>query len=55
MLRQITRVSKFWWEYAGELAVEAIDDSLLANSSLGARRPSLWLGRTGMNRFLPLP
>src|SRR5713101_2463495 len=52
---QIARVSKFWWEYAGELAVEAIDDSLLANSSLGARRPSLWLGRTGMNRFLPLP
>src|SRR6266700_2178240 len=26
---------------------------LLANSSPGARRPSLWLERTGMNRFLP--
>src|SRR5215475_3505815 len=26
MLRQILRVSKFWREYAGELAVEGIDD-----------------------------
>jgi hypothetical protein len=26
MLRQITRVSKFWREYAGTLAVEDIDD-----------------------------
>ena len=55
MLRQIMRVSKFWREYAGELAVEAIDDCLLTNSSHGAHRPSLWLGRTDMNRFLRLP
>ena len=55
MLRQIIRVSKFWREYAGEMAVEDIGECLLTNSSLGARRPSLWLGRRGMNRFLPLP
>ena len=36
MLRQIIRVSKFWREYAGELAVEAIDDSLPTNSLHGA-------------------
>src|SRR5258708_16739376 len=29
MLRQIIRVSKFWREYAGELAVEAIDDKVI--------------------------
>ena len=29
MLRQIIRVSKFWREYAGELAVEAIDDKAM--------------------------
>ncbi|MBR1153851.1 site-specific integrase [Bradyrhizobium sp. JYMT SZCCT0428] len=29
MLRQIIRVSKFWQEYAGELAVEAIDDKVM--------------------------
>jgi integrase len=29
MLRQIVRVSKFWREYVGQLAVEAIDDKLL--------------------------
>ena len=29
MLRQIIRVSKFWREYAGELAVEAIDDNVM--------------------------
>jgi integrase len=29
MLRQIVRVSKFWREYAGELAVEAIDDKVM--------------------------
>src|SRR4051812_48002813 len=29
MLRQIRRVSKFWREYAGHLAVEAIDDKLM--------------------------
>jgi len=29
MLRQIIRVSKFWREYAGELAVEAIDDKVM--------------------------
>src|SRR3974377_413672 len=29
MLRQIVRVSKFWREDAGELAVEAIDDRLM--------------------------
>jgi integrase len=29
MLRQITRVSKFWREYAGHVAVEAIDDKLM--------------------------
>ena len=28
MLRQVVRVSKFWREYVGQLAVEAIDDSL---------------------------
>jgi len=31
MLRQIVRVSKFWREYAGELAVEAIDDKANTN------------------------
>ena len=45
MLRQIIRVSKFWREYAGELAVEDIGDSLVINSSPDARRLSLWLGR----------
>jgi hypothetical protein len=29
MLRQIVRVSKFWREYAGNLAVEAIDDKVM--------------------------
>jgi integrase len=29
MLRQIVRVSKFWKEYAGHLAVEAIDDKVM--------------------------
>ena len=29
MLRQIIRVSKFWREYAGGLAVEAIDDKVM--------------------------
>jgi integrase len=29
MLRQIVRVSKFWREYAGELAVDAIDDKVM--------------------------
>jgi hypothetical protein len=29
MLRQIVRMSKFWREYVGQLAVEAIDDKLL--------------------------
>jgi integrase len=29
MLRQIIRVSKFWREYAGRLAVEAIDDKVM--------------------------
>jgi integrase len=29
MLRQIIRVSKFWREYAGELAVDAIDDKVM--------------------------
>lgn len=29
MLRQIRRVSKFWREYAGQLAVEEIDDKLM--------------------------
>jgi integrase len=29
MLRQIVRVSKFWREYAGGLAVEAIDDKVM--------------------------
>src|SRR5207249_4059029 len=29
MLRQIVRVSKFWREYAGDLAVEAIDDKVM--------------------------
>ncbi len=29
MLRQIIRVSKFWREYAGHLAVEAIDDKVM--------------------------
>jgi hypothetical protein len=29
MLRQIVRVSKFWRAYAGELAVEAIDDKVM--------------------------
>lgn len=29
MLRQIIRVSKFWREYAGELAVEPIDDKVM--------------------------
>src|SRR5258705_6648518 len=29
MLRQIVRVSKFWREYAGEMAVEAIDDKVM--------------------------
>ena len=29
MLRQIIRVSKFWREYAGDLAVEAIDDKVM--------------------------
>jgi hypothetical protein len=29
MLRQIIRVSKFWREYAGELAVEDIDDKVM--------------------------
>ena len=53
MLRQIVRVSKFWREYAGHLAVEEIDDSCLL-AAHGARRPSLWLRRTGTNRFLPL-
>jgi len=29
MLKQISRVSKFWREYAGELAIEAIDDKVM--------------------------
>jgi len=29
MLRQIIRVSKFWREYAGRLAVDAIDDKVM--------------------------
>jgi integrase len=29
MLRQIIRVSKFWREYAGKLAIEAIDDKVM--------------------------
>jgi hypothetical protein len=29
MLRQIIRVAKFWREYAGGLAVEAIDDKVM--------------------------
>jgi integrase len=29
MLRQIVRVSKFWREYVGHLAVEAIDDKVM--------------------------
>ena len=29
MMRQIIRVSKFWREYAGEVAVEAIDDKVM--------------------------
>ena len=29
MLKQIIRVSKFWREYAGELAIEAIDDKVM--------------------------
>ena len=29
MLRQIIRVSKFWREYAGQLAVDAIDDKVM--------------------------
>jgi integrase len=29
MLRQIVRVSKFWREYTGEQAVEAIDDKVM--------------------------
>jgi hypothetical protein len=29
MLRQIIRVSKFWREYAGKLAVETIDDKVM--------------------------
>ena len=29
MLRQVIRVSKFWREYAGKLAVEAIDDKVM--------------------------
>jgi hypothetical protein len=29
MLRQIIRVSKFWREYAGEMAVDAIDDKVM--------------------------
>src|SRR5260370_1900894 len=29
MLRQIIRVSKFWREYAGQLAVEAINDKVM--------------------------
>jgi hypothetical protein len=29
MLREIVRVSKFWREYAGQLAVEAIDDKAM--------------------------
>lgn len=29
MLKQIVRVSKFWREYAGQLAVEAIDDKVM--------------------------
>jgi hypothetical protein len=51
MLRQIIRVAKFWRAYAGELTVEAP----LTDPSHGARKPSLWLGRIGMNKFLLLP
>jgi hypothetical protein len=29
MLRQIIRIAKFWREYAGDLAVEAIDDKVM--------------------------
>src|SRR5215218_6042596 len=29
MLRQMIRVSKFWRDYAGRLAVEAIDDKMM--------------------------
>ena len=37
MLRQIIRVSTFWREYAGKLAVETIDDKLLTNWSPDVR------------------
>ena len=33
MLRQIIRVSRFWREYAGELAVEVIDDKVMREFS----------------------
>jgi integrase len=33
MLRQIIRVSKFWREYAGELAVEDIDDKVALDTN----------------------
>ena len=29
MLRQIIRISKLWWEYAGHLPIEAIDDKVM--------------------------
>jgi integrase len=29
MLRQIVRVSKFWREYAGRVAVDAVDDKVM--------------------------
>jgi hypothetical protein len=37
MLRQIIRVSKFWREYAGHLAVEAIDDKVMRELPLCSR------------------
>jgi integrase len=37
MLRQIIRVSKFWREYAGHLAVEAIDDKVMREFILWRR------------------
>ena len=47
MLRQIIRVSKFWREYAGDLAVEAIDESTAIR-----RIPRSW-GKVGRNEDCP--
>jgi hypothetical protein len=49
MLRQIIRVSKFLREYAGELAIEAIDDKVMQEVIPGAEitiRPSESYRRT---------